>query len=133
MRLLITLFSLITILSFSALVFITEFTSPKTASGQLVSINLIYFFLSLFTGLCSIATLVLYWLSSLRLKRRREGSIEAVHRPRVIFKRSARQAILFSLSVTGILILRSTGFANPLNVILIVSAAVLIEVYFFGH
>ena len=133
MRLLITLFSLITILSFSALFFITEFTSPKTASGQLVSINLIYFFLSLFLSLCSIATLVLYWLSSLRLKRKREGSIEAVHRPRVIFKRSARQAILFSLSVTGILILRSMGFANPLNVILIVSAAVLIEVYFFGH
>lgn len=133
MRLLITLFSLITILSFSALFFITEFTSPKTASGQLVSINLIYFFLSLFLSLCSIATLVLYWLSSLRLKRRREGSIEAVHRPRVIFKRSARQAILFSLSVTGILILRSMGFANPLNVILIVSAAVLIEIYFFGH
>ncbi len=133
MRFLITLAILITIFSWSALFFITEFTSPKTASGQLISINLIYFFLSLFLCLCGSATLVLYWFSSLRLKRKREGSIEAVHRPKVIFKRSARQAILFSLSGISILILRSMGFANPLNFILIVSAAILIEVYLFGH
>lgn len=133
MRFFIGLTILITICSLIALFLITEFTAPKNLSGGLISINLVYFFLSLFLSLCGIATLVLYSLSSLRLKGKREGSIEAVHRPKVIFKRASRQAILFSLSVTGVLILRALGFANPLNIILVISAAVLIEVYFFGH
>lgn len=133
MRFFITLTIVITALSLLALFFIVEFTVPKNLNGDLISINLVYFFLALFLSLCGITTLVLYWLSSLRLKGKREGSIEAVHRPRVVFKRSARQAILISLSITGILVLQSLGFANPLNFILIVSAAVLIEVYFFGH
>lgn len=133
MRFLISLTIAITTIALLALIFIVEFTQPKNLNGDLIPVNLTYFFLFLFLSLCGIATLMLYWLSSLRLKGKREGSIEAVHRPKVIFKRSARQAILFSLSVTGILVLQSLGFANPLNFILLVSAAVLIEVYFFGH
>ncbi len=133
MRFLIVLVSLITILSVGSLFFIANFTSPKALNGQLVPINLIYFFLSFFLCLAGFVTLVLYWLGSLRLKLERKGSPDAVNRPKTIFKRSLRQAILFSTVVTGIGILRAIGLANPLNTVLLVSAAILIEIYFFGH
>lgn len=125
--------SVMTIFSVIGLFLIVQFTSPKTNSGQLISINLVYFFLALFLSLAGTATLVLYWLGSLRLKFERKGGIDAVTRPKLILKRSFRQAFLFSTVIIVILVLRSLNFANPLNIVLLVSAAILIEVYFFGH
>jgi hypothetical protein len=130
---LIYLIVFVTVIAFGGILLIANFTSPQSKEGQLISINLIYFFLSIFVSLAGSTTLVLYWLSNLRLSLQRKSSVEAVHRPKTLLRRSARQAILFSLVVTAIGILRALNFANPLNIVLIISAAALIEVYFFGH
>lgn len=133
MRWLILSIIFITAVSLFGIFFIIFFTAPQTKSGQFITINLFYFFLSSFVSLAGIATLVLYWLSNLKLGQQRRSSVEAVHRPKALLRRSARQAILFSGAVTAIWVLNIFNFVNLLNIILIISAAILIEIYFFGH
>jgi hypothetical protein len=78
-------------------------------------------------------TLVLYWVGNLRLKKKRVADLESIHKPRIVFWRSLRHGILFSTAVLGVALLNTLKFANPLNMILLISAVVLIEIYFFGH
>lgn len=133
MRFFILLITAITVLAVVSLFLIADLTVPQSVKGQLILINLVYFFLALFVSLAGIASLVLYSVSTLRLKAKRKGSTEAVIRPRTILKRSVLQGLVFSACLTTLILLRALGFANPLNVILVISAGVLIEIYFFGH
>lgn len=125
--------SVLTLLSIGFLFFITNFTSPQNKEGQLVVVNLVYFFLFGFVSLAGALTLVLYWLGSLRLKFQRKREINGVNWQRQVMKQAARRGMLISGALVLILILKVFNFANPLNVILVVSGAIVIEVYFFGH
>lgn len=133
MTLLLWLITILTAIFSVFFLFITGFTQPENKDGQLITINLIYFFLAGFGSLAGITTLVLYWLGSLKLNRQRKREIDGSNYQKQILKRSARQGILVSAVVVGILLLKVFNFANPLNVVLIVSGAIVIEVYFFGH
>lgn len=124
---------LVDLSSLGFLLFIVIYTSPKTPSGSLIWINLVYFFVASFLSLAATLTLVLYWLSNLREKQQRKVGFETVHRPKLVFKRSLRQGVIIALTVVGIGILNSLKFSNPLNIILLITAAVIIEIYFFGH
>jgi hypothetical protein len=124
---------LITASATGVFVFTIIYTNPRNDSGDLVLINLVYFFLSLFLSLAGFLTLVLYWLSNLRSSEGRATSIEAMHKPKIKFRKSLRHAVLISLTVTGVGLLNSLNLANPLNIILLISASVLIEIYLFGH
>jgi len=109
------------------------FTSPTNPNGSLIPINLFYFFTSAFLSLAGVLTLVLYWVGNLRLKKTRVAELESIHKPRIIFWRSLRHGILGATALVGIGVLNALSFANPLNILLLISALVLIEVYFFGH
>lgn len=124
---------LITVVSLAVFIFTIIFTNPKDESGNLIVINLVYFFVSGTVSLAGFLTLVLYWLSNLRSDKARQTSIEALHKPKVAFRKSLRHGFLIALCVGGIGLLNTLEFANPLNIILLISATVLIEIYFFGH
>lgn len=124
---------LVVTLATSVFIFTILFTNPKDADGQIITINLIYFFLSGFVSLAGILTLVLYWLTNLRATDGRQTSIEALHKPKIRFRKSLRHGILIALTLCGIGLLNSFDFDNPVNVILLISAAILVEIYFFGH
>lgn len=124
---------LITAISSTVFVFTVVFTNPRNDSGALVTINLIYFFLFGFISLAGFLSLVLYWLSNLRSGQARVTSVEARHKPKIAFRKSLRHGVLVSATLTGIGLLNSLDFANPVNIILIILAAILIEIYFFGH
>lgn len=47
--------------------------------------------------------------------------------------RSLRHGVLLSSAFVGIGVLTALDFVNPLNIILLLSALVLLEIYFFGH
>ncbi len=114
-------------------VLVANATAPQTTSGSLIVINLAYFFGTLFVSLAGIVTVVLYSLGTLGLKKTRTGSIESIHKPRAILRRSLRHGILAATVICGIGLLNALSLTNPLNVILLVSAGVLTEVYLFGH
>jgi len=97
-----------------------------------IIINLVYFFVSGFVSLAGAITLVLYWLGNWQLKRSR-SEVESVHKPRILLKKSLRHGVLVAGTLTGIGLLNALELTNPLNIILLISAAILIEVYFFGH
>jgi hypothetical protein len=124
---------LVTLLSLGTLVFILNFTSPQTKEGSLIFINLVYFFLASFLSLAGIITLVLYWLGNWRLKRERISGVDSVHKPRLLLKKSLRHASLVAGALVGIGVLNALSLSNPLNIVLLISAAILLEVYFFGH
>ena len=124
---------LITALGLVVLVYTAQFTSPTTPNGSLIPINLVYFFVAAFVSLAGSLALVLYWVGNLRLKKTRSTELESIHKPRIVFKRSLRHGILLATAIVGIGLLNALDFANPLNIILLVSALVLVEVYFFGH
>lgn len=124
---------LVTAVSITTLIFTTLYTNPKDSAGNLIPINLVYFFVSGWLGLAGILSLVLYWLSNLRSKADRQASVQALHKPKIAFRKSLRHAILIATTITGIGLLNSLDFANPLNIILLISAAILVEIYFFGH
>lgn len=122
-----------TLISLSALFFTVEFTSPKAADGSLIIVNLVYFFVASFISLAGTATLVLYWLGNRAEQRVRKSEIEAVHRPKILLKKSLRRGFLLATALVGIGLLNSLKFSNPLNIILLISAVAIIEIYFFGH
>ncbi len=124
---------IVTAISSAVFVFTIIFTNPRSSSGDLIVINLVYFFLSGFFVLAGILTLVLYFLSNLRSKEVRQTSVEVLHKPKIRYRRSLRHGVLVALTIVGIGLLNSLDFANPLNIILLISAAVLIEIYFFSH
>ena len=124
---------LLTAISIAAFIFTVIYTNPKDSSGNIIIINLVYFFVSGFGSLAGFLTLVLYWLSNFRSEQNRATSVEAMHKPKIRFRRSLRHGLLVALSVVGIGLLNSLDFANPVNIILLISAAILVEVYFFGH
>ena len=124
---------LLTTLSTGVLVFTLTLTSPTNQSGALVPINLSYFFVSSFISLAGIITLVLYFVGSWRLAKTRTAGTDLLHRPKLILLRSLRHGILIAAAVVGIGLMNALKFSNPLNIILLISAAALIEVYFFGH
>jgi hypothetical protein len=125
--------SILTVISAVVFLFITNFLPPQNKDSQIITINLVYFFLSGFVSLAGGLTLVLYWLRSLKLKRQRSREADGNNYQKQVLKSSARQAIIFSAAVVGILLLKIFNFANPLNVVLLSAAAIAIEVYFFGH
>lgn len=129
------IFGTIILASVSAAVFIFTilYTNPHNQTGDLIGINLLYFFVSGFIFLAAFLTLVLYWLSNLRAKESRQTSVEALHKPKIRFRKSLRHAVLFSAAICGIGLLNALDFANPLNIILLISATILVEIYFFGH
>lgn len=120
-------------ISIAILIFTILFTNPRGPNGSLIAINLVYFFLSSFIGLAGLLTLMLYWLSNLKTTETRQTSVEILHKPRIRFRKSLRHAVLVSATFSGIGLLNSLDFANPLNILLLVSAAILVEIYFFGH
>ena len=124
---------LLTAAAIAVFIFTILYTNPRTETGNLIPINLIYFFLSGLVSLAGILTLVLYWLSNLRSQAGRQTSVEALHKPKIAFRKSLRHALLVASTITGIGLLNSLDFANPVNIILLISAAILIEIYFFGH
>ncbi len=124
---------LLTAISLAVFIFTSLYTTPKDSAGNLIAINLVYFFASGFGSLAGFLTLVLYWFSNFRAEQSRPLSVEALHKPKIRFRRSLRHGLLVSLSVVGIGLLNSLDFANPVNIILLISAAILVEVYFFGH
>ncbi|HEY4695210.1 MAG TPA: hypothetical protein VIH52_04605 [Candidatus Nanoarchaeia archaeon] len=123
---------LVTLFSLGVIVFMLNFTSPQTKEGSVIIINLVYFFVSGFVSLAGAITLVLYWLGNWQLKRSR-SEVESVHKPRILLKKSLRHGVLVAGTLTGIGLLNALELTNPLNIILLISAAILIEVYFFGH
>jgi uncharacterized membrane protein len=125
--------AVLTAIALVVFVFTLLFTSPKDSEGKLIIINLVYFFLSGIVSLAGILTLVLYWLLPSPNKEGRQTSIEAKIKPKLAFRKSLRHALLISLTIAGVGLLNSLDFANPLNIILLISAAVLIEIYLFGH
>lgn len=124
---------LITAVGLVVLLYTAQFTSPTNSNGSLIPINLVYFFVAVFVSLAGSLTLVLYWVGNLRLKKTRSTELESIHKPRIVFKRGLRHGILLSTALVGIGLLNALDFANPLNIILLISALVLVEVYFFGH
>lgn len=122
-----------TLVGVATLIFTTQFTSPTSANESLIIINLIYFFAAAFISLAGSTTLVLYWLGSWREKNRRRSEIESIHRPKIILRTSLRHGVLVAIAITGVGILNSLKVSNPLNIILLISAVILIEIYFFGH
>lgn len=124
---------LLTGIASAVFVFTLLYTNPRDDSGNLIVINLVYFFLSGLISLAGILTLVLYWLSNLRSPEIRQTSVESLHKPKIRFRKSLRHGLLISLTLAGIGLLNSLDFANPLNIILLISAAILIEVYLFSH
>ena len=123
---------LITALSIAIFVFTFVYTSPQNPDGGYIPIDLFYFFITAFLSLAGTVTLVLYWLSNLR-QDRFERRVEKIHQPKIIFRRSLRHGILVSATLVGIGLLNALNFANPLNIILLITAFLLIEFYFFGH
>lgn len=124
---------LLTALSVGIFIFTIVYTNPWDKAGNLIVINLVYFFLAGFVSLAGILTLVLYWLSNLRSNDGRQTSIEALHKPKIRFLKGLRHAILIAATICGVGLLNGLDFANPLNIILLISAAILVEIYFFGH
>ncbi|HSX58404.1 MAG TPA: hypothetical protein VLE47_04010 [Candidatus Saccharimonadales bacterium] len=124
---------LLTALSSLVFLFIANYTSPRDASGNLILINTIYFFVSAFVSLAGFFTLLLYSVSSLRRKSSEKAKVEKIHTPKIDFRRSLRHGVLASSTIVGIGLLNALQFANPLNIILLISAFLLIEIYFFGH
>lgn len=124
---------IVTLISLVVLVYTSYFTSPTNPNGTLIPINLAYFFVSAFLSLAGTITLVLYWVGNLRLKKTRATELESIHKPRIVFMRSLRHGVLLSSAFVGIGVLTALDFANPLNIILLLSALVLLEIYFFGH
>jgi len=123
----------LTLGSLAAVAFLLTFTSPQNPDGSLITINLIYFFVAIFVCLAGFITLVLYWVGNLRLSKQRVSGVESIHKPRLLLKKSLRHGVLVGGTLTGIGLLNALELSNPLNVILLISTAVLIEVYLFGH
>lgn len=116
-----------------SLALILRYLSPVNPDGSLILINLIYFFISAWIFLASLISLLLYSAGGFTKSKKRRSEVEAVNKPKVIFRLSLKQGFLIATVLVGLGILKVSGFSNPLNVILILSAAILIEVYFFGH
>lgn len=133
MFLLIFLVLLFTISGMFTLFYISQFTSPLTSSGQIIVINLIYFFTSLWISLAGTISLVLYWVGNFRLKKNNFNETRVVHKPKLIFKQSLRHGVLFATGICAIGLLNVFNFASSLNIILVIIAVALIEIYFFGH
>lgn len=123
---------LLTTSASGVLIFTSNFTTPITSEGSLVPINLVYFFVSAWISLAGTIALVLYCVRSFRLKKLR-NEVGLVNKPKLLFKISLRQGILISTALTGVALLNALNFSNPLNIISLVSAIVLIEIYFFSH
>jgi len=123
---------LMTLISLVAWIFMLILTDPSP-NNKLAVINLIYFFLTAFLFLAGAFTLMLYWLGNFRLKKTRIGQLESIHKPRLLYSRSLRHGLLLAVALVGTALLKALDFANPLNIILLVSALILIEIYFFGH
>ena len=117
----------------AGIAFLLTFTTPKTAEGTLITINLIYFFLASFLSLAGFITLVLYWLGNLRNRDQRTSVVGSVHKPRLLLQKSLRHGVLVAATLVGIGALNAFELSNPLNIILLLSAAILIEAYLFGH
>lgn len=109
------------------------FTSPETRNGSLITINLVYFFLSSWVFLACILTLLLYSVRSFRFRKRGTAEVMLVNKPKLWLRISLRQGVLITTALVGIGLLNALKFSNPLNIILLVSATTLIEVYFFSH
>src|SRR3972149_7147685 len=120
---------LVTLFSLGVIVFMLNFTSPQTKEGSVIIINLVYFFVSGFVSLAGAITLVLYWLGNWQLKRSR-SEVESVHKPRILLKKSLRHGVLVAGTLTGIGLFNALELNNPLNIILLILAAILIEVCF---
>lgn len=132
LRYLLPLF-ILTIVSLTVLLYSFRFLSPTNPDSSLIIINLAYFFLSAWVFIAAITSLVLYSLGSFRTKGKVRPEVEAVHKPKIIFRRSLRHGCLLATILIGIGLLNAIGFGNPLNIILLISTGVLIEIYFFGH
>ena len=124
---------ILTLVSILVLVYTSYFTSPTNPNDTLIPINLSYFFVAAFLSIAGTVTLVLYWVGNLKLKKTRVTDLESIHKPRIVFIRSLRHGVLIATALVGIGLLNALAFANPLNIILLLSALVLIEIYFFGH
>jgi hypothetical protein len=124
---------LVTFISIGLFIFVLNFTSPQNPDGSLILINLAYFFGAGFFSLAGFVTLVLYFVGNWRLKRMRRTEVESIHKPRLLLRTSLRHGFLIAGTIMGIGLINALGFSNPLNIVLLISAAVLIEVYFFGH
>jgi hypothetical protein len=129
----VSLVTFITFVSIGLWVFVANSTSPQTKEGSLIIVNLVYFFGTLFVSLAGIITLVLYSAGNWQLKKLRVGSVESIHKPRIILLRSLRHGILIAAALVGIGLLNALNLSNPLNIILLISAAILTEIYLFGH
>ncbi|MDP2670891.1 MAG: hypothetical protein Q8P13_00255 [bacterium] len=128
------LFALLVVflLGLSALWFIGNNLPPLDSSGNLLTANLVYFFLALFASLAAGLSLVLYCLSFV-LERKKAETLTRSERAKFLIRKALRRGL--ELAATGCLLflLKLLGIFNPVNAVLIVLIISLIEVYFVSN
>ncbi|OGY29238.1 MAG: hypothetical protein A3F35_01615 [Candidatus Woykebacteria bacterium RIFCSPHIGHO2_12_FULL_45_10] len=112
-----------------AFAYIIFFLPPKIA-GQLVPVNLIYFFISGFLFLALGTSLVLYSAGSFLERGGRQDLTKLVNRPKFILRKSLRRGFLFSATVFLLGGFHLLGIFNPLNFVLLILVSGLAEFYF---
>ena len=129
MRLL--LFSLLALFLVASLAFayITLFLPPKIG-GQLIIINLVYFFASGFSGIAVGLSLVLYSAGSFLEASKRGEMTKAVNRPKAVLRMSLRRGFLVSTTLWLLGGFHLLGIFNPLNFVLLILVGGLAELYF---
>jgi hypothetical protein len=134
MRFLLTCLSILTLIAGTTFFVTLNYFPPYLNNpANLIVINLFYFFVSLWVFIACGLTILLYSYRNLTLKKRRKEQIESLHLPKLVLVQSLRQGIIFATAIAGIGLLHVFKLSNPLNIVLLISILILIEIYFFGH
>jgi hypothetical protein len=103
-------------------------TVPPTLDGNLVITNFLYALVLGTIGLFGWLTLLIYFVSSFTQTKK---SITDQQPSRTkAFWMAVRRALLISILVSGLVILRTFELLNILNLCLLVGILVLVEIYF---
>ncbi|MEX0617282.1 MAG: hypothetical protein WD231_05820 [Candidatus Woykebacteria bacterium] len=125
------LISLISWVVFAYIIWKIPPTIPAEVGGELVKINLVYFSASLWVGLTTLVSLLLYFISFLFQEAPKKSlPLQEDLRPRRVFRTSLRRGAIFATAVLILGIFKIYDLDNLINSIFIVSIALLIEVYF---
>ena len=119
----------LTLLAWGVFGYIVWFVPPEIG-GKLITINLLYFFVSGWIAIAGTASLIIYFASYLFTYEKVKPEQKFLNKPRQIFRISLRRGALLASALTAIGFLRINDVDNTFNVALLVLIALLIEVYF---
>ena len=116
--------------SWAVFAYIVKFTPPEIG-GELVQINLAYFFASGWVGVTTTLGLIFYFLNFLFEETpNKRLDLEEERKPRRALRSSIRRGAVFATALVALGILKIYGLDNLLNSAFVVGIALLIEVYF---